>query len=186
MLNHAGLSVIIINNRYYGSFFLDCLDRVWDMRETRQTSLSDIEYSNRRRHTRRESFLDLMDSLVRWDYWVGEIRPYYPEGRRGRPPKDIEMMLRMYLLKDWFGLSDEGIEDAIYDSYAMRKFMHLDFMDEQVPGASTLSRFRRLLEDHGIGERISLELKESLAGSGLSMRAGKVVDAAVIKIGRTR
>ena len=64
-----------------------------------------------------------MDNSIPWDEWVAYIAPYYPEGKRGRPPMGIEKMLRMYLLQCWFGFSDEGLEDAIYDSYAMRTFM---------------------------------------------------------------
>lgn len=51
-------------------------------------------------------------------------------------------MLRMYLLQCWFSLSDEGVEDAIFDSYEFRKFMGINFMEEQVPGATTLLHFR--------------------------------------------
>ena len=39
-------------------------------------------------------------------------------------------MLRMYLLQIWFNLADEGVEEEIWDSYAMRKFMGLDFTEE--------------------------------------------------------
>lgn len=46
-------------------------------------------------------------------------------------------MLRMYLLQIWFNLSDEGLEDAIYDSYAMRNFVGINFLEEQVPDATT-------------------------------------------------
>jgi IS5 family transposase len=56
-------------------------------------------------------------------------------------------------LQCWFNLSDEGIEDAIYDSYALRSFMKLNFVDEQVPDASTLLKFRHLLEECGIAGR---------------------------------
>ena len=48
-------------------------------------------------------------------------------------------MLRMYLLQIWFNLSDPATEDAIYDSYAMRKFTGIDFMTEAVPDETTLS-----------------------------------------------
>ena len=51
------------------------------------------------------------------------------------------------LLQIWFNLSDEGVEDAIYDSYAFRKFMNIDFMEEQAPDATTLLKFRHLLEE---------------------------------------
>ena len=79
-----------------------------------------------------------MDEIIPWDEWVGVIEPYYPKGKRGRPPMGIEKMLRMYLLQIWFNLSDPATEDAIYDSYAMRKFTGIDFMTEAVPDETTL------------------------------------------------
>lgn len=82
-----------------------------------------------------------MDLTIPWVVWVGLIEPrYYVErpGKRGRKARPVETMLRMYLLQGWFSLSDEGVEDAIYDSYAMRRFLALDFAVEQVPDATTL------------------------------------------------
>lgn len=93
----------------------------------KQQSFSDIEYSMRKKTTKREEFLNIMEEIIPWDEWVEYIRPYYPSSKRGRPAKGIEKMLRMYLLQVWFNLSDEGIEDAIYDSYAFRKFMGINF-----------------------------------------------------------
>ena len=106
-----------------------------------QQTFSDIEYSNRRLTTKREAFLDSMETIIPWQAWVELIRPFYPQGKRGRRPIEIETMLRMYLLQNWFNLSDVGIEEAVYDSYAMRKFMHLDFMVQQVPDSTTLLIF---------------------------------------------
>ena len=94
----------------------------------KQQTFSDLEYSKRKRKTKREEFLEIMDEIIPWDEWVGIIKPYYPSGKRGRPPKEIEVMLRMYLLQCWFNLSDEGIEEAIYDSYAMRSFVGIKFL----------------------------------------------------------
>ncbi len=145
-----------------------------------QQTFSDIEYSNRRKKTKREEFLDAMDELIPWDYWIKLIRPYYPSGKRGRPPKNIEAMLRMYLMQNWFNLSDAGIEDAIYDSYAMRSFMHLDFLTEQVPDATTLLHFRHLIENNRIGEKIFADVKARLEKAGLMMHGGTIVDATII------
>ena len=64
----------------------------------KQQTFSDIEYNSRKRKTRREEFLEIMDEIIPWDEWVSVIMPYYPSGKRGRPPKGIEKMLRMYLL----------------------------------------------------------------------------------------
>ncbi|MDR2400377.1 MAG: IS5 family transposase, partial [Deferribacteraceae bacterium] len=108
------------------------------------------------------------------------IAAFYSKGGRGRPPRGIEMMLRMYLLRCRFNLSDEGAEEAIYDSYAMRRFMCPDFSGEQVPDAAILLKFRHLLEKHNIGEGFFNHIRGALNGSGLMMRGGTIVDAAPI------
>ena len=92
-----------------------------------QRSFSDLEYANRKHITKRESFLKMMDEIIPWSEWIELIRPFYPKGDRGRPPRGIEVMLRMYLVQSWFNLSDAMVEDAIYDSYAIRSFMGLNF-----------------------------------------------------------
>ena len=108
-----------------------------------QFNFTDIEYSNRRHRTKREDFLDAMDKMILWENWVEIIKPFYPDGKRGRRPVGIETMLRMYLMQHWFNLSDVRIEDAIYGSSAMKKFLRLDFSCEQVPDATTLRKHRR-------------------------------------------
>ena len=75
--------------------------------------------------------------------------------RRGRKPKSLETMLRMYLLQAWFSLSDEGVEDAIYDSYAMRRFLGLDFTIELRFPATTLLHFRHLLKKHELERKLT-------------------------------
>lgn len=82
----------------------------------KQETFTDVEYSCRKKKTKREEFLEIMDEIIPWDEWVRVIEPYYPSGKRGRPPMGIEKMLRMYLLQIWFNLSDPATEDAIYDS----------------------------------------------------------------------
>lgn len=118
----------------------------------KQETFTDIEYSFRKKKTKREEFLEIMDEIIPWDEWVDVIKPYYPKGKRGRPPMGIEKMLRMYLLQIWFNLSDPATEDAIYDSYAMRKFTGIDFMTEAVPDETTLCKFRHLLEANGLNK----------------------------------
>ena len=118
----------------------------------KQETFTDIEYSYRKKKTKREEFLEIMEEIIPWDEWVGVIEPYYPKGKRGRPPMGIEKMLRMYLLQIWFNLSDPATEDAIYDSYAMRKFTDIDFMTETVPDETTLCKFRHLLETNGLNK----------------------------------
>lgn len=145
-----------------------------------QQTFTDLEYSKRKRKTKREEFLDSMEEIISWADWIEMIRPYYYNNRRGRPPRGIETMLRMYLLQVWFNLSDEGTEDAIYDSYALRKFSHIDFLSEQIPDATTLLKFRHLLEQHNIGEKIFNDIKARLSAAGLMMHGGTIVDATII------
>jgi len=150
---------------------------------SKQSNFTDIEYGNRRRVSRREQFLATMDVTIPWARWVGLIEPhYYAEraGKRGRKAKPVETMLRMYLLQVWFSLSEEGVEDTIYDSYAMRRFMGLDFGVEQVPDATTLLHFRHLLEEHQLGERLLAAQSEIFEGEGWIMRGGSIVDATII------
>jgi len=145
-----------------------------------QQSFSDMEYSLRKRTTKREEFLDIMNEIIPWDEWVDLIKPHYFSGKRGRPPKGIEKMLRMYLLQCWFTLSDEGVEDAIYDSYAFRKFMGINFLEEQVPDATTLLHFRRMMEESKIGEQLFWAINYVIEQSGYLMRGGTIVDATII------
>lgn len=144
-------------------------------------NFTDIEYSKRKKQTKREVFLEEMDKVVPWDEWVKLIIPYYPNGQRGRKPQAIERMLRMLLLQNWFNLSDEGIEDAIYDSYAMRSFLRLSFMDDQVPDATTLCKFRKLLNEHGIQAQIFMQVQILLAQKGKSVHGGTIVDATIVE-----
>lgn len=148
-----------------------------------QPSFTDVEYGQRRRVSRREQFLQAMDATIPWGRWVALIEPYYyadGPGKRGRKAKPLETMLRMYLLQAWFSLSDEGVEDAVYDSYAMRRFMGLDFTVEQVPDATTLLGFRHLLEEHRLGEKLFAAQQEIFDEQGWIMRGGSIVDATII------
>jgi len=146
-----------------------------------QKSFADMEYANRRRRTKRDEFLEAMNEIIAWDEWCALVEPYYPKGKRGRPPRGVEIMLRMYLLQSWFNLSDEGLEDAIYDSYAFRTFMGIDFMgSEQVPDATTLCKFRKLLDENGVTKRFFEALKDFLDKHGKIMHGGSIVDATIV------
>ena len=146
----------------------------------KQQTLSDMEYSCRKKKTKREEFLEIMEEIIPWDEWVGVIKPYYPTGKQGRPPIDLELILRMYLLQCWFNLSDPGTEDAIYDSYAMRKFTGIDFMRGSVPDETTLCKFRHLLEEHGLNKLFFEAINRVMEQTGHIMKGGTIVDATII------
>lgn len=147
----------------------------------KQLNFTDMEYSARRKTTKREEFLKNMDALIPWDEWIQLVEPYYPKGDRGRRPIEIETMLRMVMLQTWFNLSDEGIEDAIYDSYAMKQFMGLNFDSEQVPDATTLCKFRKLLTVNGVQKKIFKQVENVLESEGKMVHGGTIVDATIIE-----
>ena len=146
----------------------------------KQQTLSDMEYGCRKKKTKREEFLEIMGEIIPWDEWVNVIRPYYPTGERGRPPVELELILRMYLLQCWFNLSDPGTEDAIYDSYAMRKFTGIDFMSGSVPDETTLCKLRHLLEEHGLNKLFFDAINRVMVENGHIMKGGTIVDATII------
>ena len=148
---------------------------------SKQQSLTDMEYANRKRKTKRDEFLETMDELIPWDEWCAVVAPYYPDGKREWPTRGIESMLRMYLLANWFNLSGEGVEDAVYDSYAFRKFMQVDFIgEEQVPDATTLCKFRKVHKDNGITKLLFETISRFMEKHGRIIRGRTIVDATII------
>jgi transposase, IS5 family len=148
---------------------------------TMQRSFSDLEYAAKKKVTRRDRFLGEINAMTPWSALVAEVEPFYPKGGgRGRPPIGLERMLRMYIAQQCFGLSDEGTEDALYDSQAIRSFVGIDLNREAAPDATTLLKFRRLLEAHRLTERIFAAINMHLAAKGLMLREGTVVDATII------
>ena len=146
-----------------------------------QRSFSDLEYAAKRKMTRRDRFLGEIDAVMPWSALVTEVEPFYPKGEgRGRPPIGVERMLRMYVAQQCFGLSDEGTEDAIYDSQAVRAFIGIDLNREAAPDATTLLRFRRLLEANGLTQGIFTAINAHLTQKGLLLKEGTVVDATII------
>lgn len=145
-----------------------------------QLSFAHAEYTGKKKITRRERFLGEMERVVPWARLEGLIKPHYPTGQRGRPPIGIERMLRIYFLQQWYSLADEALEDALYDSQAMRTFAGIDLSVDSVPDATTLLNFRHLLERHKLGERIFEEVGVHLSERKLLMREGTIVDATII------
>nr|WP_223995866.1 IS5 family transposase [Cupriavidus pampae] len=147
----------------------------------RQIRLAEAESHGKKRVTRRERFLTEMESLVPWSRLIAAVEPYYPKGERGRPPIGLERMLRIYFLQQWYGLSDEALEDALYDSMAMRAFAGIDLAVEAVPDATTLLKFRRLLVEHELTRKLFDEIGIMLCERGLMMKEGTMVDATIIE-----
>jgi IS5 family transposase len=148
---------------------------------TKQASFSELEYAAKKKQTRRDRFLAEIEAITPWAELERTITPFYPSsGGRGRPPIGLTRMLRMYVAQQCFGLSDEGVEDALYDSQAIRRFVGIDLAREAAPDATTLLKFRRLLEAHQLTESIFNTINAHLAEKGLLLREGTIVDATLI------
>ena len=146
----------------------------------RQATLATAGFERYAKTTRRAAFLDEMERVVPWPALCRRIAPFYPKPGTGRPPIGVERMLRIYLLQQWFNLSDPGVEEALYDSPAMRRFVGIDLGREPVPDETTMCRFRHLLEAHDLGRRLFEEVQRHLAENGLKVSTGTIVDATII------
>ena len=146
-----------------------------------QSSFSELEYGAKKKVTRRDRFLSEIEAITPWSELERTLIPCYPSaGGRGRPPIGLSRMLRMYVAQQCFGLSDEGIEEALYDSQAIRRFVGIDLSRESAPDATTLLKFRRLLETHHLTESIFNAINAHLSQKGLLLREGTIVDATLI------
>ena len=132
------------------------------------------------RSTRKAEFLARMEALVPWIEFCALIEAHYPKAGNGRPPVGLERMLRMYLIANWFNLADEACEDALYDIPAFRHFCQIDIGRERVPDATTLLKFRHLLEEHQIGSALFAKVGELLLANGMKLSGGTIVDATLI------
>lgn len=146
----------------------------------KQLTLTAVGFERYGKTTRRAAFLAEMERVVPWAALCGLIEPVYPKPGNGRPPVGAERMLRIYFLQQWFNLSDPGVEEALYNSLAMRRFVGIDRGREPVPDETTACRFRHLLERHDLGSRLFEEMHRHLEANGLKLSTGTIVDATII------
>jgi IS5 family transposase len=152
--------------------------RVWGMAE--QRTFAGLAWITKGKITRRERFLAEMNAVIPWGRLVALIEPHYPKAGRGRQPLGLEKMLRVHFLQHWFDLSDPAAEDAIYDSESMRRFVGVELGDDTIPDESTILRFRHLIEEHGLAEKIFAEIAGLLEEKRLLLKQGTIVDATII------
>jgi transposase, IS5 family len=130
--------------------------------------------------TRRAMFLEEMEQVVPWAKLCVLIEPHYPKPGNGRRPKELEQMLRIYFLQQWFNLSDPAVEEALYDSATLRQFAGIDLGSGPVPDETTVCKFRHLLEAHNLGEEILGRVNLHLQAKGVRITTGTIVDATLI------
>ena len=147
----------------------------------RQQTLADEGFERFRKPTRRDQFLAEMEAVIPWQDLCKVIKPFYPKPKgAGRPPVGLERMLRIHFLQHWFNLSDPAVEEALYDSRAMRRFVGIDLGREPAPDETTVCNFRHLLEAHNLGDKLFVLINAYLQENGLKVSTGTIVDATII------
>ncbi len=146
----------------------------------RQISLASTGFEKFSRATKRSVFLAEMDRVVPWSVLCELIAPVYPQNEVGRPPVGLERMLRIHFLQAWFNLSDPAVEEALYDSEAMRQFVGIDLGVERAPDETTICKFRHLLTKNQLGKKVFARVNEHLKASGMKLSTGTIVDATII------
>ena len=148
----------------------------------KQMTFSELDYLSKRKITKKERFLAEMEQVVPFERLTAVIEPHYPKtgAKGGRPPKPLATMLRVYMLQNWFGYSDPGMEEALYDIAALRRFAGLSLVDAEIPDETTILNFRRLLETHKLTDALFAEINAHLTEQGLILKSGTIVDATII------
>lgn len=146
----------------------------------KQTTFASVAWEKKGKITRRERFLAEMDAVIPWSRLLALIEPHYPKAGNGTQPKPMEQMLRIYFMQNWFNLSDPQAEDSLYDIESMRRFAGIELLGHDIPDETTILRFRHLLEQHQLTERIFAEIRSLLEEKRLLLKSGTIVDATII------
>lgn len=128
--------------------------------------------------SRRKDHLAEIDALIDWSEIEALLRPLR-SGKMGRPPYPVLAMFKLLLLQRWYDLSDEASEDALADRLSFRRFAGFG-LEEAIPDASTLCRFRSDLVEAGLGEELFAAAGRSLDARGLLVRRGTLIDASLV------
>src|ERR1700730_5073288 len=145
-----------------------------------QSLASQAVFEKYGRKSRRELFLDEMEQVVPWSGLEALVRPHYAKAGKGRRPVGLSIMLRAYFVQQWFNLSDPGVEEALYESAALRRFVGVDLGIASAPDETTVLRFRHLLERHDLGGMMLDAVNLHLEAKGIKIQTGTIVDATII------
>ena len=121
-----------------------------------------------------------MEVVVPWSAMESLVRPHYAKAGNGRQPVGLSIMLRTYFVQQWFNLSDPGVEELLYESAAVRRFVGVDLGIAPAPDETTVLRFRHLLERHELGGLMLEVVNVHLEAKGMRIATGTIVDATII------
>jgi IS5 family transposase len=130
--------------------------------------------------TKKKAFLEQIDRIIPWGEWLEIIRPCYYKGERGNKPYELELMLRMYMLQNLYDLADEATAAEVIDSRAFSDFCGVD-SSNQVPDGDTIGRFRNILIQNHLQEKLFVQVIKLLQQKGLLLKKGTIVDSTFIE-----
>jgi IS5 family transposase len=145
----------------------------------KQISLSLESDELKQAKTKKKEFLAQMELIIPWREWLGIIEPYYYKGERGNKPYELELMLRIHLLQNLYDLSDMGAMGEVIDSRAFSEFCGVE-SSNQVPDGDTIGRFRALLVEHDLQEKLFAQVVSLLEAKGMILKKGTIVDSTII------
>jgi IS5 family transposase len=128
--------------------------------------------------SRRKDHLAEIDALIDWSEIEALLWPLRA-GKMGRPPYPVLAMFKLLLLQRWYDLSDDAAEDSLADRLSFRRFAGFG-LEEAIPDATTLCRFRADLVEAGLGEELFAAAGRSLDAKGLLVRRGTLIDASLV------
>jgi len=148
-------------------------------KENKQPSLGQLEAVSR---LPKDHFLKVIDQKIDWKPIEKELNKLYPS-KRGRPSYPPLMMFKALLLENWYNLSDPALEEAIRDRISFQWFLGLSFTDD-IPDETTICRFRGLLADRGLNDKLFRLVNKQLDSMGLILKRGSLIDATLVEANR--
>ena len=132
------------------------------------------------RKSRREVLLDEMEWIVPWPGLKALARPQYAKSGNGRQPVGSSIMLQTFFVQQWFNLSDQGVEELLYESAPVRRFVGVDLGIAPAPDETTILRFRHLLWKHEPDGLMLVAVNIHLEAKSICVATGTIVDATII------
>lgn len=141
-----------------------------------------LEFATNGKRIRADQFLEEMEKAIPWGRFLGLICPKYykKEDNRGRKRADLETLLRIYFLQQWFSLSDLSAEEMVHDRLSFRRFIHIDICETSLD-ETTIGKFRNFLEENHLTEKMFGIVRRILEEKGLLIKDGTCTDATIIK-----
>lgn len=146
----------------------------------RQMMLAEINDELSAARTNKREFLDKLEGIIPWEEFIRIIKPSYYKGEVGNKPYPLELMLRIFILQNVYNLADMAVMNEVIDSRAFSDFCGVNSPDE-VPNGDTIGRFRNILTENGLQEKIFARVVEILTERKLILKKGTIVDSTFIE-----